>query len=160
MDPDPSSILLDYNLIIGCAVIVILLLFSALISGTEAAVFSLTPEDIKKIAQKSTKKGKLLVTLLEKPKKLLATIVISNTFLNIAIIILFFRLGDNLFSGIASAYLRIGVEVAVITFTILLFGEVVPKVYATRNNSVFSARVAYMLFVLSKLLATFSIPMR
>ena len=100
MDPDPSSILFDYSLLFGCAGILILLFFYAVISGTEVAFFALTPEDVKGIAQKSPKKGKLIVRLLEKPKKLLATIVIANTFINIAIIILFFRITGPLFDGI------------------------------------------------------------
>ncbi len=161
MDPDPSSIVLyEYNLIIGYAGIIFLLFCSALISGTEVAVFLLSPEDIGAINNKSPKKGKMLLSLLEKPKKLLATIVITNTFSNIAIIILVFRLAENLFYGIPSPYLKFVVEVAVITFAILLFGEVIPKVYATRNNRAFSSRVTYLLYALSKILSPISIPMR
>ncbi|MBE98543.1 MAG: magnesium/cobalt efflux protein [Flavobacterium sp.] len=160
MDPDPSSILFDYSLLFGCAGILILLFFSAVISGTEVAFFALTPEDIKGIAQKSPKKGKLIVRLLEKPKKLLATIVIANTFINIAIIILFFRITGPLFDGIYLPSFRFIVQVAVITFLVLLFGEVVPKVYATRSSGAFAMRVSYMLFYLNKLLSPFSIPMR
>ncbi|AXG74101.1 gliding motility-associated protein GldE [Flavobacterium arcticum] len=161
MDPDPSSILLyDYDLIIGCAGIIFLLFCSAFISGTEVAIFLLSPEDINIISEKNPKKGNMLVSLLERPKKLLATIVITNTFINIAIIILFFRFAESLFYGISIPYLKFTVEVAVITFLILLFGEVVPKVYATRNNRTFSSRVAYLLFVLNKLLSPISVPMR
>ncbi|QYJ68699.1 gliding motility-associated protein GldE [Flavobacterium litorale] len=161
MDPDPSSILLyDYSLIIGCVGIIFLLFCSACISGTEVAVFLLSPEDIAAINDKNPKKGKMLVTLLEKPKKLLATIVITNTFINIAIIILFFRFVNELFYGIPSPYFRFTVQVAVITFILLLFGEVLPKVYATRNNRIFSSRIAYLLFVLNKILSPISVPMR
>lgn len=161
MDPDPSSILTyDLSLILGCIGILLLLYFSAFISGTEVAIFSLTPEDIADINQKKPKKGRMLISLLEKPKKLLATIVIANTFLNIATIILFFRLSEKLFHTIASPYIRFTVEVAIITFVLLLFGEVVPKVYATRNNRHFTTRVAYLLYILNKILSPISIPMR
>lgn len=160
MDPDPSSIVFDYSLIFGCAGILFLLYCSAFISGIEVAIFSLTPEDITAINDKKPKKGRLLISLLEKPKKLLATIVISNTLLNIAIIILFFRIADSLFYGIESSYMKFAVQVAVITFVLLLFGEVIPKVYATRNNRTFSSRLVYTLYILNKLLSPISVPMR
>jgi putative hemolysin len=161
LDPDPSSFsTIDFNLITGIAGIVILLVCSAFISGTEVALFSLTPQDIEKIARSHPKKGSLIVSLLEKPKKLLATIVITNTFINIAIIILFFRLGNSLFGAIALPWLRFAVQVIIITFLVLLFGEVVPKVYAGRNNRQFAKRVCYTLFGLNKLLSPLSVPMR
>lgn len=161
MDPDPSSLaVLDFNLVFGLAGILFLLLCSAFISGTEVAVFSLLPEDIKDINEKSSKKGKLIVKLLEKPKKLLATIVVTNTFINIAIIIFFFRLADYLFSGISSVPLRFVTEVGIITFFLLLFGEVVPKIYAGRNNKRFASFAARPLYLLNILLSPISIPMR
>jgi gliding motility-associated protein GldE len=159
LDPDPSSFIPDYNLIIGFTGIIILLLCSAFISGTEVAVFSLNPEDVDEINNEAPKKGKLITSMLDKPKKLLATIVITNTFINIAIIILFFRLSYNFFPGVSS-YLKFGLEVLIITFAILLFGEVVPKVYANRNKKRFSKKIAYPLYVLNKLLSPLSIPMR
>ncbi|TRW26621.1 gliding motility-associated protein GldE [Flavobacterium zepuense] len=159
MDPGPTSIFsIDYNLVIGFTAIVVLLLCSAFISGTEVALFSLTKDDLDKINSKDKKKGSLIATLLEKPKKLLATIVITNTFINIGIIILFFRM--NAFSAILLPGLRFAVEVAIITLLILLFGEVLPKVYAGRNSRRFAKKIAWPLFVLNKLLSPLSIPMR
>ena len=159
MDPGPTSIFsIDYNLIIGFTAIVVLLFCSAFISGTEVALFSLTKDDLDKINSKDKKKGSLIATLLEKPKKLLATIVITNTFINIGIIILFFRM--NAFSAIPLPGLRFAVEVAIITLLILLFGEVLPKVYAGRNSRRFAKKIAWPLFVLNKLLSPLSIPMR
>ena len=159
MDPGPTSIFsIDYNLVIGFTAIVVLLLCSAFISGTEVALFSLTKDDLDKINSKDKKKGSLIATLLEKPKKLLATIVITNTFINIGIIILFFRM--NAFSAIPLPGLRFAVEVAIITLLILLFGEVLPKVYAGRNSRRFAKKIAWPLFVLNKLLSPLSIPMR
>lgn len=161
MDPDPSSFsYLDYGLIAGVAGILFLLICSAFIAGTEVAVFSLTPKDVEKITQNNPKRGSLIVSLLEKPKKLLATILITNAFINIAIIILFFRISDMLFSGITIQWLSFTVQVLVITFLVLLFGEVVPKVYAGRNNTKFANRVCYILFGLNKLLSPLSVPMR
>lgn len=161
MDPDPSSyLLIDYSLIAGFTGIFILLLCSAFISGTEVALFSLSPQDLKDINDKWPKKGKLLAALLEKPKKLLATIVITNNLLNIAVIILFFRLSGSFFSSIAPAFAGFALEVATITFLLLLFGEVIPKVYAGRNNKTFASTAAYGLFILNKLLSPLSVPMR
>jgi putative hemolysin len=159
LDPGPSSFIsIDYNLTAGFAGIIFLLLCSAFISGTEVALFSLTPIDLDKINAKAPRQGNLITRLHKKPKKLLATIVITNTFINIAIIIFFFKM--NAFSAVHISWLRFSIEVAVITFLILLFGEVIPKVYAARNNRRFSRAVAYPLFILNKALSPLSIPMR
>ncbi|MFD2600706.1 gliding motility-associated protein GldE [Flavobacterium suzhouense] len=161
MDPDPSSYTsLDLSLIYGVAGIIFLLICSAFISGTEVAVFSLSPEDVEKMNKDNPKRGSLIVSLLEKPKKLLATILITNTFINIAVIILFFRISGVLFSGISIAWLSFTVQVLVIMSLVLLFAEVVPKVYAGRNNVKFANRICYVLFGLNKLLSPLSIPMR
>lgn len=161
MDPDPSSLTsLDLNLIAGLAVIAILLLCSAFISGTEVALFSLTPQDIDKINQKNSRKGSVIVSLLEKPKKLQATIVVTNTFINIAIIILFFRMGNRLFGNIALPWLSFALQVIIVAFLVLLFGEVIPKLYAGRNNTKFAKRVCYVLYGLNKILSPISVPMR
>ncbi|WP_417367464.1 gliding motility-associated protein GldE [Flavobacterium beibuense] len=160
MDPDPSSYFQDYNLLIGTAGILILLICSAYMSGTEVAIFSLTPNDLDKINEENPKKGKLLSTLLDKPKKLLATIVITNNMFNLAVIILFFRLSSNLFSNVISPLLKFGLEILLVTFCMLLFGEVMPKLYASRNSIRFSQRIAYPLYLLNILLSPISVPMR
>ncbi|MFL9844590.1 gliding motility-associated protein GldE [Flavobacterium rhizosphaerae] len=159
MDPGPESyFIIDYDLILGFAGIIFLLALSALMSGTEVAVFSLTDDDLEKIKSSTPRKGSIIASLLNKPKKLLATVVIANTVINISIILLFFRL--NSFSAISVPALRFTAEVALVTLLILLFGEVVPKVYAGRNNRIFAITMAWPLFVLSRLLAPISIPMR
>ena len=158
-DPGPTSILsIDYNLVIGFAGIVILLFCSAFISGTEVALFSLSADDLERIKNKSPKQCSLITKLLERPKKLLATITLTNTFINIAIIIFFFRM--ECFSAIKQSGWRFAAEVTVITLLILLFGEVLPKVYATRNNRRFAKRVALPLYVLNRALSPLNVPMR
>ena len=129
-------------------------------SGTEVAIFSLTPNDLDKINEENPKKGKLLSTLLDKPKKLLATIVITNNMFNLAVIILFFRLSSNLFSNVISPLLKFGLEILLVTFCMLLFGEVMPKLYASRNSVRFSQSIAYPLYLLNILLSPISVPMR
>ncbi len=163
MDPEPNSILLstlDPNLLFGFIAIFILLFCSALISAAEVAYFSLTPKDIDDCSQDSPTKTKLITSLLEKPKKLLATLLVANNFINIGVVILFSVLGKNLFAAIASPFLKFAVEVILVTFLILLFGEVLPKIYASRNNKKFAKFFAYPLSILDKLLSPISLPMR
>tara|TARA_R110002072_G_scaffold85225_3_gene193045 strand:+ start:14135 stop:15358 length:1224 start_codon:yes stop_codon:yes gene_type:complete len=137
-------------------------LCSALISGAEVAFFSLSPTHFEDSNDKSPSKQLVIVEkLLEKPKKLLATILVANNFINIAIVLLFDSLTELMFSGITDQYnLRFIVEVGVVTFIILLFGEILPKIYASRNNVKFASRMAYPLNVLDTLLTPISMPMR
>ena len=162
MDPEPGYQLttLDTNLLFGFLAIFVLLCCSAFISAAEVAYFSLTQKDIDQCKIQKPSIANLIVSLLEKPKKLLATLVVANNFINIAVVILFSVIGGNLFNSVASPVLKFLVEVAVITFFILLFGEVLPKIYASRNNVRFACFFAYPLTILSKLLSPVSIPMR
>lgn len=143
---------------------VVLLIFSALISGAEVAFFSLTPANITAENGKRTNTQKIVVRLLEKPKKLLATILVANNSINIAIVLLFDNISDEFFRSLDTEAFGIDfkfiVEVGVVTFLILLFGEILPKVYANRNNVKFSNFMAYPLNVLDTLFSPLSIPMR
>ena len=162
MDPDPSLgfFISDANLIFGYFAIFILLFCSALVSAAEVALFSLTPKDIETATAEDPAKASIISRLLQKPKKLLATILVANTFTSIGVIILFFRVGRNLFSDIVSENLKFALEVVTITFLILLFGEVLPKIYANRNNIRFSKFIVGPISFLDKLLSPISIPMR
>lgn len=164
MDPEPSSLLalifIHVSILFGVILLLVLLFCSALISGAEVALFSLTPMDIDKELSNSSRKMEIVSKLLKRPKKLLATILVANNFINIAIVILFAYLGDYLFSGIAEIWLKFIIEVVVITFLILLFGEILPKVYANRNRVKFSIFMAYPLRVLDVLISPVSMPMR
>jgi len=123
-------------------------------------MFSLSPHDLEKINAKSPRKSKIISSLLDRPKKLLATIAVTNNLINIAIIILFFRIGDNVFAAIPYPTLKFIAEVILITFMILLFGEVIPKLYAARRPIRFSKKMAWPLYLLSKLLSPITIPLR
>ncbi|WP_026728569.1 gliding motility-associated protein GldE [Flavobacterium denitrificans] len=163
MDPEPSLFLsttLDINLIIGFVGIFILLFLSAIVSGAEVALFSLSQKDIDEALNENLSKGKIISNLLDKPKKLLATLLVANNFLNIGVVILFSFIGRNIFSRIASPAFKFFLEVVLVTFLILLFAEVLPKVYASRNNIKFAKRVAYPIAFLDKLLSPISLPMR
>lgn len=163
MDPEPSLLLsstLDINLIIGFVAIFILLFLSAIVSGAEVALFSLSQKDIDDTLQENLSKGKIISDLLDRPKKLLATLLVANNFLNIGVVILFSFIGRNIFSNVDSLVFKFILEVILVTFLILLFAEVLPKVYASRNNVKFAKRFAYFISVLDKLLSPVSLPMR
>jgi gliding motility-associated protein GldE len=152
--------ILDTNLVFGFVAIFTLLFCSALVSGAEVALFSLSQKDIDDTLQHYPSKGKIISELLEKPKKLLATLLVANNFINIGVVILFSSVGHDIFSGITSPVLKFIIEVILVTFLILLFGEVLPKVYASRNNIKFAKLIAYPVAGLDKLLSPISLPMR
>jgi gliding motility-associated protein GldE len=162
LDPDPASLLhtIDFEFLFGIVAIVILLACSAFISGSEVALFSLSQKDVDEILNKDFNKGTLISRLLEKPKKLLATILVANNFVNIAIVIIFSSFSGRLFNGIESSVLRFVLEVVVVTFFILLFGEVLPKIYSNRNNMDFSQKVVIPISILNNVLSPISVPMR
>lgn len=165
MDPEPSSFLAlvisdNINIVLGFVLLIVLLICSAMISGAEVALFSLTKSDLEDEALQGKKQIQIISKLLIRPKKLLATILVANNFINIGIVILFAFLGNYLFSGINSALVKFIVEVVVITFLILLFGEILPKIYASRNNLKFATFMAYPLRILDVLFSPLSLPMR
>ena len=137
-----------------------MLFISALLSGAEVAFFSLSTKDLEEASKQDLSKANLIISLLEKPKKLLATLLVANNFINIGVVILFSYIGSDLFSSVSSPLLKFILEVIVVTFLILLFGEVLPKVYANRNNLKFAKFVAQPLYILDKLLSPISLPMR
>jgi len=163
LDPEPSFGILstiDTHLLFGIIGIVILLFCCAMVAAAEVALFSLTQKDIAELSQKNPSKSIVINELLAKPKKLLATILVANNFLHIAIVILFAFSLDSVFSAIAIPVLKFIVEVILVAFLILLFGEVLPKVYANRNNIKFALFITYPLLFLNKLLSPISSPMR
>jgi gliding motility-associated protein GldE len=151
----------------GGLFLIVLLCCSALISGAEVALFSLTKADLEP-QDNSSKALDIINTLLRRPKKLLATILVANNFINIGIVILFAALSERMSRGMDAKLnlvffeidLVFFIEVIVITFLILLFGEILPKVYANRNNLKFSKFMARPLKVLDLLFSPISMPMR
>lgn len=161
MDPEPSLLQsIDTDLLLGFTAIFVLLACSALVSAAEVAFFSLSPDDLNECSQKHPKKAAIISQLLERPKKLLATLVVANNFTNIGVVILYSVIGRTLFVSIVSPVLKFITDVAVVTFFILLFGEVLPKIYASRNNVKFACFFAGPLLLLDKLLTPVSIPLR
>lgn len=175
MDPEPILIFLllafkfDLLITVNSIALIILLICSALISGTEVAFFSLSQTQLDKQSEK-TKGNSLVVKLLKKPKKLLATILITNNFINILIVLLFAALGEVLFEGkdfsfnwgvlsIPTYVIKFTLEIVSVTFLILLFGEVLPKVYAARNALKFSKFMSKPIHFLNSFLTLFSWPL-
>lgn len=163
MDPEPSVLFLsaiDTESLFGYIAMFVLLFCSALVSAAEVAYFSLTTKDLDECSREHPSQAQIITSLLQKPKKLLATLLVANNFINIGVVILFSFIGGNLFASITSPLLKFILEVIVVTFLILLFGEVLPKIYASRNNVKFARFFAFPLSVLDKLLSPISLPMR
>ena len=124
-------------------VIIFLLICSALISASEVAFFSLQIKSLEGSDDDQITPGTLrLISLLKNPKRLLATILVANNFINIAIVLLFTILSKKIFIGINNPFLLLFIEIGIITTLILIFGEILPKVYANRNAYAFSLRMA------------------
>lgn len=146
MDPDPESTLhllaiiqpLDGSLIVPFLVLILLLIGSALVSGSEVAYFSLKSQELEGIKSVNKLGFEKVSALLDHPKTLLATILISNNFINVGIVILSTFITTQAFDF--SLYPTAGfvVQIIGITFLILLFGEVLPKVYANKEPGKFA----------------------
>ena len=141
---------LTINLFISLVIVLLLLFVSALISGSEVAYFSLTPTDKQKLKKKGRTNQQVLKNL-ENPEKLLATILVTNNFVNIGIIILTANITNSLITIENSAVIEFIFQVVFITFFLLLFGEIMPKVYATHFTLAFAKFMAYPLNVLEKI---------
>ncbi|AGW86292.1 gliding motility protein [Blattabacterium sp. (Nauphoeta cinerea)] len=148
-----------FYLVFYFALIIILLLFSALISGSETAFFCIEKKILDKERKKNSYKGNIVFKILKDKKKLLATILISNNFSNIGIIILSsYLITEFLQNKYFIIYNKFHIpidfflEVIVLTFILLLFGEIIPKIYASKNNLRFAFFMAKPLIILSKIL--------
>ncbi|MFA6151215.1 MAG: gliding motility-associated protein GldE [Chitinophagaceae bacterium] len=168
MDSIPSGNLFSNPLLLDAAnavsssqvtilliVITILLLLTAITAGAETAYFSLKAKDINTLMSKESSSSRQAIKLLDQPQRLLATILVTNNFLNIAIVISTNLLVKDLFQNISplSSFL---IQVVAVTFFLVLFGEVLPKVYATQNNLQMTLFCAPILVMLTKFLKPIS----
>ena len=117
--------------VVFIVILLFLLLCSALASASEVAYFSLTPRDLDKIKEKGYHK---VLHLLKKPNLLLSTILITNNFVNVGIVILSTYLVNTLFNFSNYPILGFIIQVILVTFIILLVGEIIPKLYANRKQ--------------------------
>ncbi len=164
MDPDNfspvllgiiSSQPLSFSAYVSLILGILLLFCSAFVSASEVAFFSLEPQDVDELRQKESANASKVLKLLEYPQKLLATILISNNFVNVAIIILITYFSTSLFDFSMAPIWGFVIQTIVITFLLLLFGEIMPKVYATQYPMKMALFAASTLLTLEKILSPF-----
>jgi putative hemolysin len=141
----------DFKIIVGLLILIILLLGSALMSASEVAYFSFRPEDIEKFKTNKNKQSQVALKLYNKPEKLLSTVLVANNTINIAIVLLAAYLSSRMFDFSSEPVIGFIINAVVITFLLLFFGEVMPKVYASRNHISVAILMAYPLTVLEKI---------
>lgn len=141
-----------FSALLGIIAMLVLLLVSALVSGSEIAFFSLTAENKEQLESNPSRFNKVISSLLEHPQRLLATILIGNNFVNVAIIILSTFVINQLFNFTYYPTLGFIFQVVIVTFLILLIGEIVPKIYANQNAMRLATFMAYPIFILDSFL--------
>ncbi len=134
-------------------IIFVLLVCSALMAGAEVAFFSLTTKELTLLRKKYSNTAHQIIVLLEHPRKLLATILIGNSFVNIGIVICTYAI-INLYNF--SAFVKFLIEIIAVTFVLVLFGEVLPKIYASQKNVRVSLFMVAPLQFLTKLFSPLS----
>ncbi|MDF1572331.1 MAG: gliding motility-associated protein GldE [Bacteroidales bacterium] len=139
------------TVIIELLVVVLLLVCSALVSGSEVAFFSLTPTEKEGLQEKNNRRTQAVMELLKKPEDLLANILISNNFVNVGIVILASFITTTLMDASAMPVLGFIIQVVIITFVILLFGEILPKIYADRFSDSFASVMSIPLRITGRL---------
>ena len=166
-DSDPYSWLYSHSLniilqapaaelFIDFAALMILLICSALISGSEVAYFSLRPADTAKLEEAEGGSSNTVLNLISRPKRLLAVILIANNLVNIAAVILSAFITYKLFDFSNNIALGFTIQVVVVTFILVLVGEILPKIYATQNSVSLARFMAYPLLILDKLFYPFT----
>lgn len=146
----------SFGTIISIVILILLLISSALISASEIAFFSLSPAKLKDIRTNDNLKDDLVSRLLENPKKLLATILILNNLVNIAFVILSSFVSSGLVSTSAHPVIVFLIQVVVITSFLLLFAEILPKVFAARYAMQVAQLMSNPLKILIKILSPLS----
>jgi gliding motility-associated protein GldE len=165
LDPEPISLANffnvseSYSVAITIVSIIILLFISALISGSKAAFSVLSKNEMSKSFESKSKKTKIVAALLENHQKLMATMLIANNFINILIVLIFAFSTEYLLVNITPPALKFLILVVLITILILVFGEVLPKVYGTRNALKMATFMAFPLKILNALLSFASTPL-
>lgn len=164
MEPDTTELVnniaetisfypISIGVIIGLAVIILMLFASALVSGSEVAFFSLSPSDKANFNESKSKSHQLIRNLLNVPEKLLATVLIANSFIDVGIVILSTYIVNNIVDFSNAVVLGFIIQTVVITFLILLFGEILPKIYAAMFSLGFAEFMALPIWVSMKMLS-------
>jgi putative hemolysin len=157
IDPDPHllSVLLGSfykgfppEAVLTIIILFVLLIASGLISGSETAFFSFQPADIESLRKKHGKRGRKVLSLQQNPKELLATILISNNFINVGIVVISTYLTTLLFNLKSHPVLTFLVQIVIVTSFLLVFGEIMPKIYANKKPVSFALLMADIIVVL------------
>lgn len=162
-DPYPSLLSLveiaqvsTSYIFINTLIFILLLIASGLVSGSEVAYFSLDTDDIDELTKAQNPNVPIVKRLIESPKKLLSTILILNNLINIALVTLTTFVVWDIFGTDAKGIIILVTQTIGVTFCIVFFGEIVPKVYATKAKMEFSLLMAKYLNVASKILSPLS----
>ncbi len=145
----------DFPAIVSLVLSILLLVCSALISGSEVAFFSFDPATLNQMEESDAKSDKNILNALKQPQRLLATILIGNNFVNVAIILLLTRFTSTLLNFDNAPVVGFLFQSVVITFILLLFGEIMPKVYATQYGKKTASATVNFLTVLGKIFKPF-----
>ena len=132
----------------GIIILIGLLTISALISGSEVALFSLEPKEIKDLKLNKKRSAGLVIKLLSEPEQLLAAILVGNNFANISIVLLTAHITNSLIDFSNTPTLGFIFNTVIITSLILLFGEIIPKVYAAHYPKTLALKVSSIINVL------------
>jgi gliding motility-associated protein GldE len=146
----------SFSVLIALLVLLVLLFFSAMISGSEIGFFSLSAQHFNQLKEEQSGTSRLVLKLMERPKRLLATILIANNFVNVAIVILSSYIVTLWFNLSTFPVLAFIIQVIVITALILLLGEILPKMYASIHPVSFSRSMARVLNLLIRIFYPFS----
>lgn len=153
---NPNLTFSDSGIIIACVFFIIICVFlGALVAGSENAFFSLTPTQLNTLEEEQTPKSKTILWLISKHKILIATILIAGNFINVTVVMLSTYLINLIFDFSQYPVGRIVFETIVVTFVIVLFGEVLPKLYAAQNATKVSKLMAFPMLRLSQFLKPF-----
>ncbi len=143
---------IEFSSVVSLIVLLLLIFCSALISGSETALFSLSPADIKKVKNSDTKANHAILGLLSDPDLLLASVLIINNLVNICIVILSNNIIDAVFDFASTTPMVVFlIKVIIVTFLLLLFGEITPKIFASYNSLGFARLMSVPLVVISKI---------
>lgn len=140
----------SFNDLLSLIIAFTLLILSGLISASEVAFFSFSPQDLNDMEQDDDKAGKKILQLLQNPQKLLAAILIGNNFVNVAIILILTYVTNNLINFEGAPLVGFVFQTIVITFLLLLLGEILPKIHASRDSKKVAAFTTPLLTVLQK----------
>lgn len=141
----------SFGVLVALVTGIVLIISSALVSGSEVAFFSLNPGDIEKLKKSKSKSSSLVIKLIEMPDRLLATILVANNFVNVGIIIISAYITASLFDFSQNPAMGFVIQIVSITFLLLFFGEILPKIYANHISLKFARFMAMPLLFAEKI---------